>query len=356
MSPRFPCTFVRPTLTSLAAAAALLGSAGAHAWSVETLSAVSTTSISIDGGPARDKSSTLAPGWLGDVDRTAFSQVNVSVSASAANDFRASASGIGLFDASASYTLVQRFLNDSDTARSGRFDFSLPYSMLALTTLPEGAGAHQFARSSASFEILVGDQMVWNASAKITRGSNNEITTSLTGDESLFGVGSDRITFEGRRGIDLGLVEARQFIDITYRMQVAAAADSLVELPPVVEEFEIRPEMGPMYMVHGELVPLGGVREMALDPMTQQQLMPGRYQIEKATVGRAGALGGAADPTGIDGDGPVRFLGSQRFLASGPLPVSTGPVPAVPEPGTWALMLVGLGAAAVIARRRAAAR
>lgn len=58
---------------------------------------------------------------------------------------------------------------------------------------------------------------------------------------------------------------------------------------------------------------------------------------------------------GIGAPAPVRFQGTQLSIVGDAVLLST-PVAAVPEPGTWAMLLAGVGFVGFVARRRLAGR
>lgn len=64
---------------------------------------------------------------------------------------------------------------------------------------------------------------------------------------------------------------------------------------------------------------------------------------------------GTLDIDGINRPAPVHFQGAQLSIIQDRV-VLTAPVAAVPEPGTWAMLLAGAGFVGFVARRRLAVR
>ncbi len=268
---------------------------------------------------------------------------------STTGNFGSRSSGEGRYDVTGSFKIVQTFVNTSATAANATFNFYITPGLLANYVGSVPLTGAEFVTSGISFDVQRNGASVWGSSATLSTNASGT-TFNATGDTGLYAGAGTYYAIPGQgRAVDLGIVNAGQSISLSYELKTFAQGQSL--------SGGSRDVPGYTYVVpaHWINVSCGGY-----DATTSVygDCIPGPLFVPEETVNvpgytifdrPSGSHANAGDPFTLD------FEGNPVYTLNGILPPGTdvGVVFApVPEPGTWALMLGGMGLVGFLARRR----
>jgi PEP-CTERM motif len=277
---------------------------------------------------------------------------------STTGNFGSRSSGSGIYDVTGSFKIIQSFTNTSGNAASAAFNFYITPGMLSNYIGSAPLTGAEFVKAGISFDVKLTKSGATNTvfgSAATLQTTVSGTTYTASGDTSLYTGGGTNYTINGvEKSVDLGVINAGQTIELTYELKTFASGVSSStgtrDVPAttyVIPAHWYDPCSGEGY----------GYGQVAADANTcpvfrpeETVTVPG-YTISDGTPSSSHA--NAGDPFSID-----LANGNPSFANNGTTPLGfTGGVvlAPVPEPGTWGLMALGLGAVGWAARRKKAA-
>lgn len=270
---------------------------------------------------------------------------------SSSGNFGSRSSGQGVYDVTGSFLIVQTVTNLSSVAQNATFNFHITPGMLQ-NQLGSPLGTGNFVSAGIKFNVQVNGAPVWGSQASLTSTSTGTSFTA-SGDIGLYTGAGTYYSIDGvDRSVDLGVIGAGQSIELSYRLDSFAKGSSVAGVDHVEPAYAYTVPDQWVNVCNGGYGGYGGGYGCVL---TFQPA--GTYTVpEHIVYGQvSGSHASSGDPFKID-----LTDGSPIFGFNGALPpgANTGTVTftaAVPEPGTWALMMGGLGVLGFMARRKAKA-
>jgi hypothetical protein len=282
---------------------------------------------------------------------------------STTGDFGSRSSGTGIYDVTGSFKIVQSFTNTTSSSGSAAFNFYITPGMLANYIGSAALTGTDYVKAGISFDVKLtknsSTSSIWGSAA--TLNSNASGTQfSFTGDNLYTQQNPSTYTINGlAKTVDLGVINAGETIELSYELKTFASGVSsstgtrdVPETTYVIPAYWVDPCSGGGYGLNAFV---SGYGEPCTQPRyevpAQTVVVPG-YTISDGTP--SGSHANAGDPFTIDlGTGQPLNTGGQWVAPQGfNQGIALAPVP---EPGTWGLMALGLGAVGFVARRRKAA-
>jgi PEP-CTERM motif len=349
--------FVRPVLRTTALAAALVvGSATAHA---QVTAMEARFQYTLGAGGALQQSSSTLPRNPVDAYVQDISGANSAFShsfGSTTGNFGSRSSGVGIYDVAGAFKIVQTVTNTSSEAQSAKFNFFISPGLLAnnlgSATFKDG----DFVKAGLGFDVRRDGTQIWGSTGLLQTSFGSPTSFSTTGDNSLYSGSGSQIVIKGvSKSVDLGVINAGESITLSYELTSLAQGHSLPggerSVPPMtytIPDTWINVTCGGGYGG-------GGYGGGGYGCIPGPQLRPGyTFTVPGYTIydTPSSSFSGAGDPFTID------FYGNPKYTSNGIVPpgvmqgISWSAVAAVPEPGTWGLMLAGLVVMGGLARRR----
>jgi hypothetical protein len=348
---------LKPSMLGLAALLALTSTA-LHA---QVQSIVATGSYKLDNDPLVSDSQSGPP--PNNVDVVAFPYSNSGPSSavhhsygSVDGNFGSRSSGNGVYNVMGSFTIVQTFTNTSALAQQATFNFEITPGSLS-NFIGSGFGGTQFVSAGIKFDIKKDGSSIWGSQAILTTMGTGGTTYTQTG-ANLYTPGSSPLYYSingGSNAIDLGVINAGASFTLTYELSTFANGSTEPGAGYLVPERTYE-EPGYWYTPSCGGYGYGGYGLAYGDCNPQPVFVPPRtvtipaYFVPDGTP--SGSHASSGDPFGID-------FGNGGLLdpVNGALNPNLGPTnnvvfAPVPEPGTWALMLGGIGVLGWAARRK----
>ena len=344
-------------------AAALLASNMAHA-AVVTTAMIATGTYSLGGAPTTSLSSVLPnnPVDVLSFPNSGSNNAGLHSYGSTTGNFGSRSSGAGVYDVTGSFKIVQTITNDTGAAKNAVFNFYITPGAL-INSIYSPLSGSSFVSSGLKFDLKRNGTAVWGSDAKLT--SNSAGTTfNLTGDNLYSGGGAYYAVAGAAKSIDLGVLNAGESVDISYELQSFAKGNSVAGTGRNVPETSyFVPDQWVTYTDcgygYGDTLALGANNAIAAPTTgctTTKVFVPGHTVVVPAyTVpgGVSGSQGSSGDPFEVNFQGnpvfnfPIRGNATSSFDPFGTSVSLNG----VPEPGTLALLMAGLGFAAWSRRR-----
>lgn len=326
--------------TAVAATLALLG--GAAAAQVTTMDA--TGAYAMDGGALTNLLSSFPPNSSVDVlqfTNLGSSGVGLHSYGSTSGDFGSRSSGMGVYQVSGGFKLVQAVTNNSAVAQSAKFTFSITPGMVQ-NDIGSALGSGQYVEAGLKFNVKKGGGTIWDSSATL-RSDELGTTALFGGDTSLYaGAGTLYNVLGVTREIDLGVINAGDSFELTYELTTFANGVSAAGLDRWVEPSTFIVPDG--WYVYGNCGAYGYGYGCGTQPPGTVIDVPG-YWVPGTVSGSHASSGDPFD---------IRFGPDNKFYASVSPNAAFGEVTLqpVPEPASYALLLSGLGVLGWAARRR----
>ncbi|TDP63141.1 FxDxF family PEP-CTERM protein [Roseateles toxinivorans] len=326
--------------TAVAATLALLGSAAL----AQVTAMDATGAFSMNGGATTNLLSSFPPNSSVDVlqfEGLGTSNVGLHSYGSTSGDFGSRSSGMGVYQVSGGFKLVQTVTNSSAVAQSAKFTFSITPGMVQ-NDIGSALGTGQYVEAGLKFDVKKGSGSIWDSSATL-RSDELGTTASFGGDTSLYaGSGTLYSVLGVTREIDLGVINAGESFELSYELTTFANGVSAAGDDRWVEPTTFTVPEG--WYVYGDCGAYGYGYGCGTQPPGTVIDVPG-YWVPGMVSGSHASSG---DPF------EIRFGPDDKFYASisgnpGYGSVSLQPVP---EPATYAMLLGGLGVLGWAARRR----
>jgi hypothetical protein len=348
-------TRLKPSVVALAALLALTSTA-LHA---QVQSIVATGSYKLDS----DLPVSVTQSGPPSVDVVAFPFSNSGPSSavhhsygSTSGNFGSRSSGSGVFDVMGSFTIVQSFTNTSALAQKATFNFEITPGSLSNFVASTFTGS-QFVSAGIKFDIKKDGSSIWGSAATLTTNAGGTAYTQ-TG-ANLYTPDATPLSYSingGSNSIDLGVINAGATFTLSYELSTFAQGSTVPGTGYFVPERTYE-EPGYWYTPSCGGYGYGGYGLASNECNNEPIFVPPRtvtipgYFVSDGTP--SGSHASSGDPFGIDfGNGGL--LDPVNGALNPNLPGSTNTVifAPVPEPGTWALMLSGIGVLGWAARRK----
>jgi PEP-CTERM motif len=280
---------------------------------------------------------------------------------STTGNFGSRSSGQGVYDVTGSFKIIQSFTNTTSNAGNAAFNFYITPGMLATYAGSAALTGTEFVKAGISFDVKLTRTSSTGLTSTVfgsaaTLQTNAAGTTYLaTGDTSLYiGAGTSYTINGGEKSVNLGVINAGETIDLSYELKTFASGQSSVGdgvyVPPTTY-------IEPAHWVSNCYVAtdtpgLAASEECVPTYVPERVVNVDGYTTSAGTP--SGSHANAGDPFSINMDGTPNYNTFPRWVE--PAGFTGGVVLApVPEPGTWGLMALGLGAVGFAARKRKAA-
>jgi hypothetical protein len=350
-------SFVRPVLRTTAVAAALVVcSVSAHA---QVTAMEARYQYTVGAGGALEQGVSTLP--RNPVDALAQNSVGANSAFShsfgaTSGNFGSRSSGVGIYDVAGAFKIVQTVTNTSSVAQSAKFNFYISPGLLANNLGSAAFKEGDFIKAGLGFDVQRDGTQIWGSTGLLQTSFGNATSFSGTGDSSLYSGSGSQIIIKGvSKSVDLGVINAGESITLSYELTSFAQGHSLPSgernVPPMtytIPDAWINVTCGGGYGG-------GGYGGGGYGCIPGPQFRPGyTFTVPGYTIydTPSSSFSGAGDPFTID------FYGNPKYTSNGVVPpgvlqgISWSAVAAVPEPGTWALMLAGMVVTGGLARRR----
>jgi PEP-CTERM motif len=280
---------------------------------------------------------------------------------STTGNFGSRSSGSGIYDVTGSFKIVQSFTNTTTSAGRADFNFYITPGMLATYAGSAALTDAQFVKAGISFDVKLTRTSSTGLTSTVfgsaaTLQTNAAGTTYLaTGDTTLYtGAGTSYTIKGGEQSVNLGVINAGETIDLSYELKTFASGVSStgqgVYVPPTT--YVVPAHWVSNCYVATDTPSLAASEECLPTYVPERVVNVDGYTTSPGTP--SGSHANAGDPFSINLDGTPNYNAGNRWVE--PAGFTGGVVLApVPEPGTWGLMALGLGAVGFAARKRKAA-
>jgi hypothetical protein len=348
-------TRLKPSVVALAALLALTSTA-LHA---QVQSIVATGSYKLDNDLPVAVSQSGPPATSVDVVDFPFSFTTISSAVhhsygSNNGNFGSRSSGNGVYDVMGSFTIVQSFTNTSASAQRATFNFEITPGSLSNYVGTAFTGS-QFVSAGIKFDIKKDSTSIWGSAATLTTNASGTAYTQ-TG-ANLYTPNGTPLFYSingGSNSIDLGIINAGATFTLSYELSTFAQGSTEpgtgYEVPERTYE-----EPGYWYTPSCGGYGYGGYGLASEECNPEPIYVPPRTVVVPAyfvPVGTpSGSHASSGDPFGIDFRDGNLLSPVNGALSPNLGPTNTVIFAPVPEPGTWALMLSGIGVLGWAARR-----
>ena len=336
-------------------------------------SMLATGSYSLDGAATSYFTDTYPiPNGSGTVDVLTFpysgpSYAGLHSYGSTTGNFGTRSSGTGVYDVTGSFRINETITNTSGVGQNALFNFFITPGQISLDMQSVLTGP-QFLTSGLNFDIKVGGNSVWSSSATLFADANAPATFTQTGTNLYQGGGNYYAVNGGFRQLDLGFLAAGASIDLSYEIDSFARGNSAAGDPVVVPATSY---WVPDQWIEQSCYSEGGpqLRTLVNDGypgLPPTVCVPGApILIPGHTVNVPGYTNYYSQPSGSGAQSGDPF--NITFFAFDPGNgvilgatfqdrIGNSAQPELPEPGTLALMLAGLGIFSWNQRRRQVSR
>lgn len=366
-------------LQPLAAAAALLFICQAPAHAATTVTAMKATgSYQLGTDPLVTLLDDFAVSGSSTVDVLSFPSSSTGLSSaglhsygSTDGNFGSRSSGSGVYAVTGGFSISLTITNDTATAQN--VDFSFYITPGYLNNQVVGFSPTQYIESGASFKLTSASSTLFSSQAVLHSDATGTTFNASGTDTSFYsGAGAFYAVNGTEKSIDLGVLNAGESISLTYELGSYARGDAVgvTTLVPgytvdVPEQWVNSCDGGYDYGLVDFPVTFaaaadvdGPAAAVTVGSCTEVRIPAHQIEVPGYETGSTGGSGSSSgDPFNVSFyQGEPQLLGLNAALPPTALyGVQMSPVSAVPEPSTYALMLLGLAGLGAVARRRKSA-